>query len=222
MLPASSWVPQAILGSLGHEGQRSFGNREKSQWPYAWLSGDLVGVGGETSWAGDSQPWRVSGKWSVHVPGAVGGSRGAPGGRRAEPWIQALKVYQEQRARQASGWKGAGGKGKQRWVPKLEEPRGPPWPSLRSCSTGSKHLPSLAPPAAVTGDPQPLPTPLTGTGATHVPPSHQLATLTLPSLGIGPVDPGGEGAGFPPQTLELCPPCREPWHQQQQVAPEPP
>lgn len=44
-------------------------------------------------------------------------------------------------------------------------------------------------------------------------PMSQLATLTLPSPGIGPVDPGrGTGAGLPPQALELCPPhCHEPW-----------
>lgn len=107
------------------------------------------------------------GKWSVHVGGTISGSGETPGGRRAEPWIQALKVYQEQReARQASGWKGAGEGSRDGSRPGTGAHHGQ---ASRGCSTGSKHLPSLAPPAAVTGDPQPLPTPLTGTGATTMP-----------------------------------------------------
>ena len=51
---ASSWVPQAILGGWGHEGQRRFGNREvrvalaKAIWGHqsVWVSEQ----------AGESQP----------------------------------------------------------------------------------------------------------------------------------------------------------------------
>ena len=108
-----------------------------------------------------------AGKWSVHVGGTINGSGETPGGRRAEPWIQALRVHQEQReARQASGWKGAGVGSRDGSRPGTGDHHGQ---ASRGCSTGSKHLPSLAPPGCGHRRP-PAPThPLMGTGATTTP-----------------------------------------------------
>lgn len=101
------------------------------------------------------------------VGGRIHGSGETPGGRRAEPWIQALRVHQEQReARQASGWKGTGAESRDGSRPGTGDPHGQ---ASRGCSAGSKHLPSLVPPGCGHRRP-PAPThPLMGTGAATTP-----------------------------------------------------
>ena len=129
-----------------------------------------------------------AGKWSVRVGSTINGSGETPGGRRAEPWIQALRVHQEQReARQASGWKGAGGGSRDGSRPgtgaTTAKPPEAAVPGLNTAQPSTSRLwsqetPSPYPPLSWE---QVLP---------RRPTSHQLATLTLPSPGVCPVDPG--------------------------------
>lgn len=90
--------------------------------------------------AGDSQPHgESSGEVECPCRGAQLVAQGSTsGGRRAEPWIQALKVYQEQREadRPQAGREQRGSRDGSR------PEQGPPWPSLRGCSTGSNTCPA--------------------------------------------------------------------------------
>lgn len=66
---------------------------------------------------------------SVHDRAMVKWLRGGPlesSGRRAGPWIQALRVHQEQRGGQTEAWGlGGGGEGKRKLV--KDRARGAPW-----------------------------------------------------------------------------------------------